>query len=124
MNTDGGISAKLSEQFDASGSAAVNMAKLGPSTWTKFCVLGPYTTNDTAEIILGFKWDVEHRSSIGTNDGINLLVFVKDQEVLAHAEHRRDKGDFLKLQPRCLARAKATLVRQANPGGWVQLVAE
>lgn len=35
-----------------------------------------------------------------------------------------DIGDFLKLQPRCLEPTQTTLVRQPNPGGWIQLVAK
>jgi len=62
-SADGGISEKLTEQFDASSSAPVDIAKLGPSTWDKFCVLGPYTTNAAAAQRLGFKWDVERQSS-------------------------------------------------------------
>ena len=119
---DRGISEKLTAEFDASTSAPIDMAKIGPPGWEKLCVLGPYSTNEAAEQTLGFKWDVEHKSDVVTNDGINLLLFVKGHEVLAHSEHRRDKGDFLKLEPRCLTRTQATLVRQSNPGGWVQLV--
>jgi len=62
-SADGGISEKLTEQFDASSSAPIDIAKLGTSTWDKFCVLGPYTTNAAAEQTLGFKWDVERQSS-------------------------------------------------------------
>ena len=77
---------------------------------------------DSAEQRLGFKWDANGKSSIGTNDGINLLVFVKGQEVVPYAEHPRHKGDFLNLDPRCLSRSKAQLLRRSGPGGRVQLV--
>lgn len=122
--SDRNISAKLTEQFDASTSAPINLAQVGPPTWERVCVIGPYATNQTAEQILGFKWNVQSRSSIGGNDGINLLVFLKDQEVLAFTEHRRDKGDFLKLQPKCLPRIRSTLARRVEADGWVQLVSE
>lgn len=121
-SSDKGISEKLTEEFDSSTSTPIDMTQVGPSVWERLCVLGPYSTNETAEQALGFKWDVEGKSEVVTNDGINLLLFVKGQEVLAYSEHRRDKGDFLKLEPRCLTRTQATLVRQPNPGGWVQLV--
>jgi len=62
-SADGGISEKLTEQFDASSSAPIDIAKLGSSTWDKFRVLEPYTTNAAAEQRLGFKWDVERQSS-------------------------------------------------------------
>jgi hypothetical protein len=124
MNNDNSISQKLTAEFDASTSAPIDLAKIGPPTWEKVCVLGPYITNGVAEKTLGFKWDVEQKSSVTINDGINLLVFVNGREVLAYAEHPRSKGDFLKLQSKCLAQKQSTLLRQSNSGGEVQLVAQ
>jgi hypothetical protein len=124
MNNDNIISQKLTAEFNASTSAPIDLAKLSPPTWEKVCILGPYTTNGEAEKVLGFKWDVEKKSIVTTNDGINLLVFVKGREVLAYAEHPRNKGDFSKLQSRCLTRKQSTLLRQSNSGGEVQLVAQ
>jgi hypothetical protein len=121
---DGNISAKITEQFDANSSAPINLAQVGPSTWERACIIVPYSTNKTAEQILGFKWDVQSKSSIGSSDGINLLVFLKGQEVLAYTEHRRDKGDFLKLEPKCVDRNQATLARKVEADGWVQLVSK
>ncbi|MGM9482203.1 hypothetical protein ACS5PN_13525 [Roseateles sp. NT4] len=120
---DPGISDRLSALVD-SGAAAIDMALLGPADWQKVCVLQPYTSNERAEQILGFKWDAASKSSIGTNDGIHLLVFVKGSDVVAYAEHPRSKGDFLKLSPHCLSRSHAHLLRQIGPDGRVQLVLE
>ncbi len=121
---DRGISAKITELFDASNSAPIDLAQVGPPSWERVCVLGPYVTNEAAEHILGFKWDVQRQSSIVVDDRINLVVFLKNEEVLAFTEHRRDKGDFLDLKPRCLARTQAVLVRRAGADGLVQLVPE
>lgn len=123
-SSDNSISQKLTKEFDASTSSPIDLAKLGPPTWEKVCVLGPYITNGEAEKVLGFKWDVEKKSVVTTNDGINLLVFVKNREVLAYAEHPRNKGDFLKLQSRCLTRKQSILLRQSNSGWGIQLVAQ
>lgn len=120
---DKSLSQQLTAEFDASTSTPINLAKIGPPTWEKVCVLGSYTTNEAAEKVLGFKWDVKQKSTITSNDGISLLVFVKDREVLAYAEHPRNKGDFLKLRSKCLYRRQSTLLRQPNPSGEVQLVA-
>jgi hypothetical protein len=116
------ISDKLAAEFD-SGRSPIDMAKLGPEEWERFCVLGPYSMNESAEKLLGFKWDVDSKSKVGVDDSITLLLFVKDNAVLAYSEHPRSKGDFLKLEPRCLNRSQAVLVRQPNPGGAIQLVA-
>ena len=121
---DQSISASIAAQFDASPSAPANLALVGPSSWTHVCILEPYSTNEAAERTLGFKWDIKQRSTIGDNDGINLLVFIRNQEVVAFTEHRRDKGDFQKLSGRCLERKKATLVRQVGVDGWVHFVSD
>ena len=121
------ISAQIQAQYDASSTAPINLALVGPSTWERVCVLGPYTMNEHAEKVLGFKWDATGKTSIGGNDGINVLVFVKDSEVIAYTEYRRDKGDFSQLTPHCLPRDQAIVVRQIDPNprnnGGVNLVA-
>jgi hypothetical protein len=121
------ISAQLQAQFDASSTAPINLDLVGPSSWERVCVLKPYISNEQAEKVLGFKWNATGKTSIGGNDGINVLVFVKGSEVIAYTEYRRNKGDFLHLYPLCLQRDRAIVVRQIDPDprnkGWVNLVA-
>lgn len=117
------ISAQITAQFEASKTAPIDLSVAGPASWERVCVLSPYTTNKTAEQVLGFRWDAESKTSIAGSDGINVLVFVQNQQVVAYAEHPRNKGDFSKLQPRCLPRSQATVKRELGSGGWVYLVA-
>jgi hypothetical protein len=121
------ISAQIQAQYDASSTAPINLSLVGPPSWERVCVLTPYNSNEQAEKVLGFKWNANGKTSIGGNDGINVLVFVKDGEVIAYTEYRRDKGDFLHLTPRCLPKDRAIVVRQIDPNprnnGWVNLVA-
>ncbi|MNZ36997.1 hypothetical protein D3C78_544360 [compost metagenome] len=117
------ISAQIAAQFDASKSAPIDLSVVGPASWERVCVLSPYTTNQTAERILGFKWDAESKTSIAGSDGINVLVFIENQQVVAYTEHPRNRGDFSKLQPRCLSRSQAGVKRELGSGGWVYLVA-
>jgi len=118
------ISAQLARQFTASESLAIDLAQLGPASWQKVCVLTPYTTNQQAELVLGFKWNAEGNTSIASNDGINVLVLVRDTDVIAYAEHPRNLGDLSKLRPSCLPRANAKVVRQVGNQGWVYLIAQ
>lgn len=117
------ISDQITKQFEAENSAPIDLSVVEPASWDRVCVLGPYTLNETAEEILGFKWDAEAMTSIAGSDGINVLVFVQKQQVIAYAEHARSKGDFSKLQPRCLLRSNATVVRERRADGWVYLAA-
>jgi hypothetical protein len=119
-NGDKNISRQLTTEFDASPSAPIDLAKLGSSSWEKVCILGPYVSNEEAERVLGFQWDVKQKSSITENDSINLLVFVKGKEVLDYSEHPRNKGDFSKLQSKCLPRSQSILSRESDPNGVVQ----
>lgn len=117
------ISEQIAVQFESSKTTPIDLSVVGPASWERVCVLSPYTTNQTAEQVLGFSWDAESKTSIAGSDGINVLVFVQNQQVVAYAEHPRNKGDFSKLQPRCLPRSQATVTRELGAGGWVYLVA-
>ena len=117
------ISKQIAVQFEASKAAPIDLAVVGPASWDRVCVLGPYTTNETAEKVLGFKWNAESKTSIAASDAVNVLVFVQNQQVVAYTEYPRNKGDFSKLQPHCLPRSNATVIREPSAGGWVYLVA-
>jgi hypothetical protein len=88
------ISSEIASQFDASSNGAIDIRRVGPSDWERICVLTPYNTNEIAHRVLGFEWDAERYTSIAGSDGVNVLVFIKDDEVLAYSEHPRNKGDF------------------------------
>jgi hypothetical protein len=118
------ISAQLARQVATPESGPIDLAQLGSPSWQRVCVLTPYTTNQQAELVLGFKWNAEGKTSIASNDGVNVLVFVEGTEVVAYAEHPRDRGDLSGLDPRCLTRSNAKLVRRVGTRGWVYLVAQ
>lgn len=116
------ISDEITKQFEAHPTRPIELAHVGPPTWKKVCILTPYSNNKATEETLGFKWDSESKTSIGVSDGINVLVFIDAQEVVAYTEHPRNKGDFSKLGPRCFDRKDSTFVRQVDDSGWVYLV--
>ena len=86
------------------------------------CVLTPYTNNEAASNTLGFPWDAEKYTAIEDHDGINVLVFIQDNQVLAYTEHPRNQGDFSRLAPGCLARNQAIVAREEDSSGWIYLV--
>ncbi len=118
------ISAEITKQFESSNSGPIDLRQVGPASWDRLCVIGPYAFNDSVEKLLGFKWDAQGLSSIGGNDSIYLLTFIKNNKVAAFTEHPRNKGDFLNLNPKCLTRETAVLKQKADSTGWVQLVYE
>jgi hypothetical protein len=117
------ISEQITKQFKASQTEPIDLSAVGPASWERVCILSPYSTNQSAEKVLGFKWDVESKTPIAGSDGINVLVFVQEQRVVAYTEHPRNLGDFSKLQPRCLVRSQATVDRESDGSGWVFFVA-
>lgn len=112
--TEKSISSAIKDQFVASERKAVNLAATVPGAWDQVCVLGPYSYNSAARQTLGFEWDAESKSSIATNEGVSLLVFVHDKTVVAYAEHPRTHGDFSNLTGRCFLRTKAKFMQVAS----------
>ena len=57
-------------------------------------------------------------TDISTNDGISLLVFVKNDEVVEFVQHPRNKGDFGFT---CLSRQSAKFAI-SKTGEWITFV--
>jgi hypothetical protein len=104
----------LWEQIQA-GKPFVDLATIGPERWERFCVIGPYSSSETAGKVIGFPWDVEKQyPDIPANEGAQVLVFVRGQRVIASSEHYRGRGDFVSLEGQCLSRAQSKLVMKKD----------
>jgi len=113
------ISSAIAKEFAESNGTSVNLATAVPGTWEKVCVLGPYSSNDTAKQTLGFEWDAEAKTSIQTNEGISVLLFVQETKVIAFIEHPRKYGDFSNLTAQCFPKHKAQFSHDSKPAkGW------
>lgn len=95
---------------------AVDLQTVGAEGWDRVCVLGPYSTDRGAQETIGFSWPVESRSAIAWNDGISLLLFVREQHVVHAVEHPRDRGDFSELSGRCFLPDEAQFIRRNGEG--------
>ena len=112
-------SSEIARQFAESKGSSVSLTAAVPGAWEKVCVLGPYSNNETAKQTLGFEWDAETKTSIQTNDGISLLLFVQDNRLVSYVEHPRNHGDFSNLTTQCFPRQKAQFVHDPKPtNGW------
>ncbi len=76
-----------------------DVRRIMPFGWEKFYVFPPYTTVETIENALGFRWRTAKKTGIGDRDDIALLVFVTGQTVQEYIEQPRNKGDFSRLKP-------------------------
>ena len=113
------ISKSIYSQLKQSEWKVIDFSKIVPFQYEKVCILGPYTTNESAEQALGFYWDVQKETEISTNDGINLIVFIKENKVISYVEHSRAKGDFWKLSRKCLDYNSSILTRISKKDDWV-----
>jgi hypothetical protein len=113
-------SSAIAKQFAQSkGTSIINLAAAVPGTWEKVCVLGPYSNDNTARKTLGFEWSAETKTSIQTNEGIAVLLFVQDNKVVAFVEHPRNHGDFSNLTTQCFPKQKAQFFHDPQPTkGW------
>ena len=117
------ISREIARQFQLSGGNSVNLAQAVAGPWEEVCVLGPSSDNITANNTLGFDWNAESKTSIRSNEGISLLVFVKDGDVVEYVEHPRADGDFSRESGKCFAREESAFVHDPIPAkGWPGLV--
>lgn len=112
-------SSAIAKQFAESNGSSVSLTAAVPGAWEKVCILGPYSYNDTAKQTLGFEWNAEAKTSIQTNEGISLLLFVQDKQVVSYVEHPRNHGDFSNLTTQCFPREKAQFIYDPKPTkGW------
>jgi hypothetical protein len=113
------ISKSIYSQLKQSEWKIIDFSKTVPFQYEKVCILGPYTTKESAEQALGFYWDVQKETEISTNDGINLIAFIKENKVISYVEHSRAKGDFWKLSRKCLDYNSSILTRISKKDDWV-----
>ena len=113
------ISESIYSQLKQSEWKVTDFSKVVPFKYERVCILGPYTLNESAEQALGFYWDVEKETEISSNDGINLIAFIKENKVISYIEHSRAKGDFSKLSRKCLNYNNSVLTRTTRKDNWV-----
>jgi hypothetical protein len=83
------VSTALSKQIQRGAGATVDFAEVAPFAWERVYVFGPYTSHDQIHTSLGFHWAEVGRTTIESNEGVNLVVFVHDGKVVHWFEHPR-----------------------------------
>jgi hypothetical protein len=86
--------------------------------WDRFCVFGPYLSNDSVDRRLGFDWGKAENSDYRLQDGGSLLVFVRDGEVVHAFDQPNTDGYFVCLGNEPVTPEQAMLrVKQVREGG-------
>lgn len=125
--SDAGERASIHNQIEAltsSTSETIDLSQVGSSSWSRLCVLTPYSTNETAKNVLGFEWDAEKKTSIQSSDSITVLIFASDGDVETYVAYPRENGDFSRIESSCLSRDRAKFVREQNDGSVSFVVAD
>ena len=88
--------------------------------WDRVCILGPYTPDDSIDALTGVQGAAGRAHGIGSNDGINVLMFVSDDRLVASVAHARNRGDFgPEVVGKCYSRAEANFsVRVPPANSW------
>lgn len=86
-------------------------------SWDQVCIIKPYSDNQIAEELLGFKFDIERKSGIFVLDGITLLVATSEKQVIEYFEVPRNNIDFSSLKPGCYSKADSKF-KIINRDGW------
>lgn len=66
-------------------------------SWDRVFFFEPYTHPSSIDDVLGFFWLESRFTTIESNDGITLIVFVDNRHVVQHLEFPRNLGDFASL---------------------------
>lgn len=124
---DGGVSPSVRDQLKSSvssGATSFDFAAADPTfSWDRMHVFGPYSGQADVEKELGFRWSDYGRTTIGSSDGVVLLVFVRDGKVVYWYEHPRDAGDLAPLdndQGYTRTEAKFAIERRTDEN-WIEL---
>ncbi len=116
------VSDTIANQFKSNDGKFIDLSSAVPGAWDKVCFFGPYSNNDVVKVTLGFFWDVESRTTIQTNEGISLLLFIRGNNIFEMVEHSRADGDFSNLSGQCFPRNKALFEHDPAPrNGWTGL---
>ncbi len=75
----------------------IDINSLSRFQWDKLHIFTPYMSYEDIKAELGFDWPYAKMTGIEWDDGICLLVFVKDTKVVKYLVYPRHVGDFLTI---------------------------
>jgi hypothetical protein len=101
------VSRALSGQIQRGPGTTVDFAEVAHFAWDRVYVFGPYTPHERIHASLGFHWEGVRDTTVGWNDGVNLVVFIQGAEVVYWFEHGRKEELGLLANPEGYAREQA-----------------
>ena len=92
----------------------IKLVEYVDGNWEKVCFLGPYSTDEAAQELLGFQWQLESLTSVWVNDGVTLLVFIENGSVQSYYEVSRAPYDFSVFSNSCVNRNLSSFIKSGS----------
>jgi hypothetical protein len=77
--------------------SVLHIGELTSFEWDSLYIFRPYTPLNEINEKMGFKWTDSRATQINQSDDFNLLLFIKNNQVVNFVELPRNYGDFSRL---------------------------
>jgi hypothetical protein len=88
------LSQSITSKVRSGVGTTIPMTELAPFYWERVCVFGPYTPDHRIDEITGVRGAASAAFDLQSNDGIDVLMFLRAGRVVSSVAHRRSDGDF------------------------------
>ena len=118
--SDGPVNKSIAATVEKGPGTRLVLAEHAGFSWDKVCILGPYTPDDKVDSLTGIQGAAGQAYDIRSNDGINVLMFIRDARIAASVAHPRNQGDFgPEVVGKCYSREQANFsVRVPPANSW------
>jgi hypothetical protein len=118
--SEGPVNKSIAATVENGPGTRLILAEHAGFAWDKVCILGPYTPDDRVDSLTGIQGAAEQAPDIRSNDGINVLMFVRDARIAASVAHPRNQEDFgPEVVGKCYSREQANFsVRVPPANSW------
>ena len=114
--SDGPVNKSIAATVEKGPGTRLVLAEHTGFSWDKVCILGPYTPDDKVDSLTGIRGASAQAHDIRSNDGINVLMFVKEAQIAASIAHARNQGDFgPEVVGKCYVREQANFSIRIPP---------
>jgi len=111
------VSQRIAQRVASDDGRPIDLAELTDFDWDRVYCFDCYSERSDIEKRLGFSWPGLGGSGIEMSDGVTLIVFVKDGQVVRSFDQPRNKGDFGRIDnPHGLWKSDARFVVSREGG--------
>ncbi|MEP6622390.1 MAG: hypothetical protein ABJE47_23910 [bacterium] len=114
--TDSQVNEQLNRQARLAAGASVRLQDVTSFPWDSVRIAGPYDAPRTASDSSTKVWQAISKTGLASRDDIDVLVFLREGQVVAVVEHPRRLGDFDSTAVRrTYTRSEAVFASRMNP---------